>query len=322
MNTKPVLKDNEISNHDDDDVVTEHVTANFHAFMLRGKSKETTSVTTTTSALSTTTTPPLASKTKQGATWTSIPTTRTHHNNYKSKSLRPIVKAFQGRLQDWNHADTNSEKVLRSIGNLQMRLAYESHHYQYHHQRKQQHQNSLPKHQQPWIGWGFRPTAAAVTGALLLTPQDINMALDHDLLQHERMLASLRSLIASMAQSLDAVSRRLEEWMNICWNNVGHHHNCQQQQQQQQQRQPMLEDAMQLYRLLAQDLYRKQVAIQRVLESSGQDRWFDFDALSSVADGATPQEISKEALKEWTSSPIQKEKDTLMRRFLQNCEMT
>jgi hypothetical protein len=270
---------------------TEQMTAAFQAFMLQGKSKEATS----TKTLPSTTTPQhIGSKTNCTST-TSTLVVYGRTDQY-FKSLRPIVKAFQGRLQDWNHTDTQLEKVMISITNLQMRLASESHH--------QRHLQQPPKQQQhPWIGSGFRPQIASI--GIFLTPQDIDMALDHDLLQNERMMATLRSLMASLADILEVMSRRLEEWIHIRWNCVEHfHHNHDwQQQQQQQQQEPLLEDAQQLYRLLAQDLYRKQLAVQQVLEDDS-------------GNGSTSQEISKQALKEWTLSPMQKQKDSLMGRLL------
>jgi flagellar motor protein MotB len=305
MDAKPVFE--ERNQFSDDHDVMEKMTASFQTFMLQGKSKGKTSA--TTSPLITTMTHQLGSTTSDVVTSTSAPT-RT--NQYYNKSIRPIVKAFQSRLQDWNHTDRQLEKVLRSIANLQMRLAGESHLHRRHEQQRQQDDSRQEK---PWVGSGFR-THAAVSG-IFLTRRDIDMALDHDLLQYERMLATLRSFMASMSQSLDALSRRLEEWMHIHWNNVGQQQQ-QQQQHWQQQQEPLLEDAQQLYRLLAEDLYRKQVAVQRVLESSCHDRLLDFeDTPSTTVNEATPQDTSKQALKEWTSSPIQKQKDSLMGLVLQ-----
>ena len=55
--------------------------------------------------------------------------------------------------------------------------------------------------------------AAARAPPGLPTPSVIRVRQDHDLLRHEQMLTALRRLLASLAQIVDEIGRRLDEWM-------------------------------------------------------------------------------------------------------------
>ncbi|KAG7337899.1 hypothetical protein IV203_022429 [Nitzschia inconspicua] len=275
----------------------------FQQFMLHGKGNKKVES-------SVSTTPVLSSKTKHRQPQTSTtPNNNNNNNNRKQQqqSLRPIIKAFQGRLDDWDHTDQQVEKVVHSIWNLRTRLAWECE------QLQQQQQDEERHHSRPWQGSGFRPTTAATSCCLLV--EDVHMALDHDLLQHERMMATLRSLMASLAQTLDAASRRLEEWIlhasddnEWCYNT--------RPQEASQRHMSLLSDTKQLYFLLAQDLYQKQLAVQNILQSS-HDGILNPHAPVAIAHGTTPQQVVKRALELWsTSSDRVRQKKMLMDRLL------
>lgn len=260
--------------------------AAYQEFMLKGKKK-----TTANSGVGGVSTPSPSSKQKGPPHPASLsPSKRGYSDSHRgtprpsttAKGVRPILKAFQGRLQDWKDADEQSELVLGSILNLRDRLAWESGHLQ-----KIQ---DAPSSKEPsWVGWGFRePTSNSG-----LSEEDVELALHHDLLQHERMMAALRGLLSSMAQAMDAMGRRLDEWMVTSY-----------QQDHEWDGGATasaftLEAAKQVYSFLSEELYRKQVLVQSVLDSC-HDGLIDQESIELYQRG-NPRQVVRNACKGWMS---------------------
>jgi len=170
----------------------------------------------------------------------------------KKKAHRPILRAVQGRLEEWKDTNSKLDAVLRSIANLRDRIYWESTFFNL--QREQ-------KEQPVWGGSGFRSGFSNDNSCNSLQKEDIHLALDHDLLQHERMLSAVRSLVASLAQVVDEIGRRLDEWMlqNLMDQNELVVRDAREQN--------AFELAQEVYSLLALDLYSKQNTATRVFES-------------------------------------------------------
>lgn len=209
----------------------------------------------------------------------------------KKKGNRPILRALQGRLEEWKDTNSQLEGVLRSIGNLRDRIYWESSALAIQQEEKEQ---------LVWRESGFRSGFSNDNTSLL--KKDIHLALDHDLLQHERMLSALRSLMASQAQTIDEIGRRLDEWMlqNLMDQNdyvledrmVAMH----------VKEQNTYELAQELYSFLASDLYWKQNMATRVFESchdgvlGGTD---DNDRSHSLLK-SDPRDVIKKSSKEFS----------------------
>lgn len=218
------------------------------------------------------------------------------------KSYRTILKAFQGKLETFMDTNAKLENVLGSILNLRDRIRWESSRLQSvatTHERKK------------WRNSGFR---SSLPDHLLL--EDIRLALNHDLLKHERMLSTLRSLLALLAQTVDDIGRRLDEWMLL---DLAERASPQRQQQYvaspahddcvNEERKFMnwikghntLEEAQEVYSLLALDLYRKQKIATGVLNSchDGLLVTGDADFSKDWFWKANPRDIVKKASIEW-----------------------
>ena len=199
-----------------------------------------------------------------------------------------ISRAFAARYGDWKHNNDQLVKVLQSIVNLRSRLAFETK------LSKSSRIISLENNRRnEWEGFGFR------SKKFHLQLQDIEMAKDHDLLQHEKMLSAARSLTASMAQDLDAMGRRLDEWMMVAMSiseedasmPVNELNNFR------------LQGCQQLYAHLAQELYRKQTLLDTLFSSC------NAGLLSGEAiKGTTSQEVALKCLQSWNvGSPMELE---------------
>jgi len=237
----------------------------------------------------------------------------------KKSGYRPILRALQGRLEEWKDTNYKLEGVLRSIANLRDRVYWESGCLkassvaiggrticvQQQQERKQQGST--------WRDSGFRSISLNHIGGHTLLNEDIDLALNHDLLQHEKMLSALRSLVASLAQSVDEVGRRLDEWM---------FQNLMDQNDEIDEKmfgiivkeQNTLEIVQEVYSLLASDLYLKQKMATRILDSC-------HDGLLGIGDEnnqsrcyrkVNPRDVIRKTAKELSST----EQKTLIRNLV------
>jgi len=164
----------------------------------------------------------------------------------------PVAKTFQSRLQDWKSTDASLQAIVDSMAHLRDRLAWAS------------------KPSRVRRGAFARPRS-------YLTDDDVQLALSHDVLQHERLLAGLRSSMASLAQLQEALGRRLEEWMGL-------------------EESSAVEMAEQVYGFLAREVYRKQVLVQRLLSSCHDG------LLMEQEETVSPRIIARKCSDEWPSS--------------------
>jgi hypothetical protein len=172
-----------------------------------------------------------------------------------------ILHAFQGSLErDWLAVDDNLGGVVSSIANLRGRIVMES--------RKIFEQRDGSSKQGSWKRCGYRASG------MDLTLDDIQLALSHDLLQHENMMLGARTLLASMADAQESLGRRLEELMV-------HHMDTMEVIQSLVRFDPqsssivvvmgMVDGLQEIYTSLAAELYRKQSSVQTLLDATNDD---------------------------------------------------
>jgi hypothetical protein len=184
-----------------------------------------------------------------------------------------ILKAFQGTLErDWLQVDDNLHDVVSSIANLRGRIAMES---------RLLHKENSPKHQ--WDGHGYHP--AKSSGGLWR--QDVELALSHDLLQHEKMMTGARTLLAALSDAQEALGRRLEEA-------IMHH--------MEMQCMPLWTSVVdrleEVFCALAMELYRKQLLVQSLLNSVHDDLLAGQEEQDVDMD-ANPRRVADKCCRDW-----------------------
>jgi hypothetical protein len=189
----------------------------------------------------------------------------------KQSSTRSVFRAFQGRLEEWKDLDGQLEQVVGSIANLRDRIVWEF--------CVEKQQND--KEEKEWAGYGFRSSSCCC-----LSKEDVELALTHDLLQHERMLSGARGLISSLARVQDALGRRLDEWMMM-------------ELEDPQGGGERLNECQQVYSLLAQELYRKQELVQQLLDSCHDGMLVGNEELV-FRKGGSPQTIARRCVEQWS----------------------
>jgi hypothetical protein len=200
-----------------DDDEEEAMRASFAAFMLHGKQNVNSS-----SQVPSSSPPPQSPQSPQShASTTAFAKV--------IRKYKPITNAFHGTLvRDWLEVDDNLGQVMHSISNLRERCWLTSRLVVKQEQSRNRSSRSMLRNNRSdrnvisdptvisdpniiskpsWKGHGFRvdPQKTALAG------DDLELALSHDLLQHERMMAGARKLIHSLGEAQEALGRRLDE---------------------------------------------------------------------------------------------------------------
>jgi hypothetical protein len=139
------------------------------------------------------------------------------------RKYKPITNAFHGTLnRDWLEVDDNLGQVMASIANLRERCWLTSRLVAKQKQQEKRgswssrgggmnmirNSNNNTSRQKPsWKGHGFRVDVQKTA----LCEDDLELALSHDLFQHERMLAGARKLLHKQGEAQEALGRRLDE---------------------------------------------------------------------------------------------------------------
>lgn len=171
-------------------------------------------------------------------------------------------------VQDWLATDDTLYQIVQSIAGLRERLWQTSFALSALREKKEEPAAS-------WKKFGYRgaSTGGGNCGSdnddddgLLLTADDLQLALDHDLRQHERMLAALRRCLSALHQAQEALGRRLDEYYRLLVV-VDSAAAAQQAKQDRCIIILSLDDCQSLFVAAASELYRKQMMADEVFNS-------------------------------------------------------
>eukprot|EP00980_Cylindrotheca_fusiformis_P016703 scaffold5024_cov136-Cylindrotheca_fusiformis.AAC.32 len=204
-----------------------------------------------------------------------------------AKRHGPILKAFQGRVQEWKECDDQLYQVLNSIVNLRNRIWWEK-----------KHLNETQRESKAWSGCGYRTHNRS-----LLLPDDSEMALSNDLLNHERMLSAARTLISSMALAQEAMGRRLDELYQLGGEDGSDRGNI------------ILNQTLCVFHVLGGELYRKQLSISEIIDSC-HNGLIDEASTDNLRQPSNPRAVAQKCYAKWSSHVESKEEWSLVEDFL------
>lgn len=175
------------------------------------------------------------------------------------KEFIHIFNRFVSRTKnEWMELDDQAYEVVKAISSIRSRLPMET-----------KIMNSLEKGLQknPWSDYGV---ANIFEQHRCLNTNDVQLALSHDLIQHEKMMEALRRLLANLSDCHEALMRILDEIMK-------HSLECEESFgtvevpvsfQKASSLSNLMADAISMMSL---ELYRKQNIAQIILDSSEDD---------------------------------------------------
>jgi len=129
--------------------------------------------------------------------------------------------------------------------------------------------------------------------SLLLQKQDIDLALSHDLTQHEKMMEGLRSLFSNLSEIHEALSRILDEMMK-------HHLHVEEDYSEWykesilsnksfQKASSLVELMNELFHMMSMELYRKQCMVYLIIESADDKLLSKDDGIEKGDEGISSQ---------------------------------
>jgi len=241
--------------------------AAYHAFMLKGKGA---------------TTPPPTGKTlrtTEGPGSSGSVGKKNQNSNKKSDVV--VFRAFQGRLQEWKDTDQQLEGIIGSITNLRDRISWILR------------QMEILRTRKPWEEYCHRPTYVSS----VLNMDDLHLALNHDVLQHERMLSNGRKLMSTLAQTQDGIGRRLDEWMMMNLLELSSSLSSSSNNNR-------LDQAIEVYGISAERLYSRQELFQSILDSSCHPGLVNNNKFNEMTDrtddnDGNPRAVARRVARDW-----------------------
>lgn len=191
-----------------------------------------------------------------------------------------VFKRFCSTVRkDWIDVDDQLEDVVHSVMNLRLRIPLEH--------------KFLAK-----LEKGQHTTDTAV--AMFLTIDDVNLALSHDLLQHEKMIAALRRLLSDVSKTHEYLGRQLDDAMHF---HLYFSSSCETDSCASSSATALIDDMNRMYSMLSEELYRKQLLAITLTESSNDslflistDEIEDYDKSDDTPRGIN---ASSHVVKEW-----------------------
>mmetsp|Transcript_8785 Transcript_8785/g.13038 ORF Transcript_8785/g.13038 Transcript_8785/m.13038 type:complete len:345 (+) Transcript_8785:120-1154(+) len=158
-------------------------------------------------------------------------------------------------------------------------------------------------HGDDWKSYGHQETSSQ-SFSHHLRIDDIQLALSHDLEQHEKMLTGLRSLMSNMAECHDALGRIVDNLWQFHFeveNNEGMNN-------KDESLEHIVTCVTSLYQMLSVELYRKQNMIPMVIDSM-KDEILGMNELGKGHDVGTKksQTLVRECCKSWKRSSSDEE---------------
>lgn len=228
-----------------------------------------------------------------------------------ARTFARLRRAFALSLRDWLDLDGQALEVVRSVANLRERLWLSSRALAAAEDR--QSDSAAAVAGADWRRHGYRGGTAPSRGAgAHLTVADLRLTLSDELRQHERMLALARRTVAALGPEQDSLGRRLEDL--LLWAEQAHSNDTDSGAagnllQSAVEFAVQIETYRQVFVAASQELYRKQLLLQEVLDSVHDGLLYGAtcDSLENrdVEPSDSPKQVARRCADVWPRSSPQ-----------------
>ena len=199
-----------------------------------------------------------------------------------------LLRSFIGKVKTWMDTDDQILAVLDNIVSIRRRLPLEW-----------KLKLSLRSSSECDDGWKYhglsgRPKEASYATVHLL-PEDADLALSHDLEQHEKMLAGLRKLMSDLSDSIEAMGRALDTLLKF-------HLECEFDYDGEDgvEAETIVQSVIDLFHMLSLELYRKQaLLVPTIFDSTTDDMLGLSDGRKRLESSAGGVEIARRCWQAW-----------------------
>ena len=295
-------------NSPNDNKDAEQMRLEFEAFMLQGKT--TSAASGDASSANTTMTTSSNSKKKKkkkrpstGAspqkTLTTTPSDDLPSPNKKmdqstKKRYYQLLRSFSNKIQQsWFELDNQILAILKSIVGIRERLPLEWKLLKTYDDTARSKEEGLEV--EDWKEHGFR--GKNENRPLHLHRDDVQLALENDMEQHEKMISALRSLVTELSECHESLGRVVDTIWTF-------HLDCQHDIDKvmddgnEQEFDALVQNATALFQVLSTELYRKQCLITSVIETINDEILGEGSNTNGSED--TPVEVARACAKYWT----------------------
>jgi len=259
-------------------------------------------------------TPPATTKQPSSSPQQQQPKTTTTPNPKIKKRYYQLLRSFNDKVKHtWMDIDEQLLSVLQNILSIRGRVPHEwkvlSQATRYHPatvvedspEQGEEFDNDA-YNGDDWKSYGHQETSSQ-SFSHHLQIDDIQLALSHDLEQHEKMLTGLRSLMSNMAECHDALGRIVDNLWQFHFeveNNEG--------MNKDESLEHIVTCVTSLYQMLSMELYRKQNMVPMVIDST-KDEILGMNELGKGHDVRTKksQTLVRECCKSWKRSSSDEE---------------
>jgi hypothetical protein len=274
----------------DNEADAEQMRLAFEAFMLQGKGNDANAPSGDASTNNTTITTSSNSKKKKkkkrpstGPSPQKTQTTTLLHKQAPSpnkldqttkKRYYQLLRTLSNKIQQsWFEIDDEILAVLENIVSIRGRLPLEWKLLNSYNVSNTTSYDEIEMEKDDWKCAGFRGKIEAVQHPLHLQQNDIQLALDHDLEQHEKMIGAVRSLISELSECHESIGRLVDTILTF-------HLDCHQddddnniridREDENNERSELdlqVHNSTEFFHALSTELYRKQCMIPTLIES-------------------------------------------------------
>jgi len=215
------------------------------------------------------------------------------------KRYYQLLRSFSNKIhQSWFEIDNQLLAVLESIVSIRGRLPLEWKSLHSYDDGKHNKEVNTKTNVQNWKGAGFRGMKE-IQQPVHLHRADIQLALDNDLEQHEKMITALRSLISELSECHDSLGRVVDTiWMFHLEHHVQddeeflHHID---EINEESEMSLLVQNATVFFQTLSQELYRKQGLISTVIDTTNDE----ILGIGSDLTIETPLKVARICHRQW-----------------------
>lgn len=197
----------------------------------------------------------------------------TKQKSKEKKRYYQLIHSFNGKVtHTWIHIDDQILAVLQNIVSIRSRLPLE---WKVLHSPHLKDDNVNPQdndgrveHEDEWKQHGLQGKLKETPYSFHLHTSDVQLALSHDMTQHEKMLAAIRTFMTNLSECHEALGRVVDTLWKFHLDCTKDRIEEEDDEDEDGEMQNMVDNVTELYRMLSSELFRKQILIPLILEST------------------------------------------------------
>jgi len=232
----------------------------------------------------------------------------TKQKSKEKKRYYQLIHSFNDKVtHTWIHIDDQILAVLQNIVSIRSRLPLEWKVLHSSHLKTDDNINpqddDYDRDEDEWKQHGLQSKLKETPYSFHLHMSDVQLALSHDMTQHEKMLSAIRTFMTNLSECHEALSRVVDTLWKF-------HLDCVQDRIEEDgeddeynggEMQNMVDNVTKVYQMLSSELYRKQLLIPLILEST-QDEILGIEKGKIIEGSRKGMQSARNCCKSWDRS--------------------